>query len=143
MTAMTDRDFRAQLAGFSLTTAEILYRLPDVALQERGMVRQAVEYLRRRQAEASELGAKVTIGHSGHWWSPHPADTQHAASKLNRDSCAMGCIVHTALLLAGRRRSFFAVACVTRRATTKQIRVGFREAMILAPLDGGRVHERT
>ena len=29
MTAMTDRDFRAQLAGFSLTTAEILYRLPD------------------------------------------------------------------------------------------------------------------
>ena len=23
------RDFRAQLAGFSLTTAEILYRLPD------------------------------------------------------------------------------------------------------------------
>ncbi|HJZ30730.1 MAG TPA: usg protein [Hyphomicrobiaceae bacterium] len=26
---MTDRDFRAQLAGFSLTTAEILYRLPD------------------------------------------------------------------------------------------------------------------
>ena len=25
----TDRDFRAQLAGFSLTTAEILYRLPD------------------------------------------------------------------------------------------------------------------
>ena len=29
MTAMTDGDFRAQLAGFSLTTAEILYRLPD------------------------------------------------------------------------------------------------------------------
>ena len=29
MTALTDRDFRAQLAGFSLTTAEILYRLPD------------------------------------------------------------------------------------------------------------------
>ena len=29
MTATTDRDFRAQLAGFSLTTAEILYRLPD------------------------------------------------------------------------------------------------------------------
>jgi uncharacterized protein Usg len=26
---MADRDFRAQLAGFSLTTAEILYRLPD------------------------------------------------------------------------------------------------------------------
>lgn len=26
---MTDRQFRAQLAGFSLTTAEILYRLPD------------------------------------------------------------------------------------------------------------------
>jgi len=26
---MTDRDFSAQLAGFSLTTAEILYRLPD------------------------------------------------------------------------------------------------------------------
>jgi uncharacterized protein Usg len=25
----TDRAFRAQLAGFSLTTAEILYRLPD------------------------------------------------------------------------------------------------------------------
>ena len=25
----TDPDFRAQLAGFSLTTAEILYRLPD------------------------------------------------------------------------------------------------------------------
>jgi uncharacterized protein Usg len=24
-----DRDFRAQLAGYSLTTAEILYRLPD------------------------------------------------------------------------------------------------------------------
>jgi uncharacterized protein Usg len=24
-----DRDFRAQIAGFSLTTAEILYRLPD------------------------------------------------------------------------------------------------------------------
>ena len=29
MTAMTDGDFRAQLAGFSLTTAEILYRMPD------------------------------------------------------------------------------------------------------------------
>ena len=29
MTATTDRDFSAQLAGFSLTTAEILYRLPD------------------------------------------------------------------------------------------------------------------
>ena len=31
MTAIksTDRDFRAQLAGFSLTTAEILYRMPD------------------------------------------------------------------------------------------------------------------
>jgi uncharacterized protein Usg len=26
---MTDRDFRAQVAGYSLTTAEILYRLPD------------------------------------------------------------------------------------------------------------------
>lgn len=26
---MTDRSFSAQLAGFSLTTAEILYRLPD------------------------------------------------------------------------------------------------------------------
>jgi uncharacterized protein Usg len=26
---MADRDFKAQLAGFSLTTAEILYRLPD------------------------------------------------------------------------------------------------------------------
>ncbi len=26
---MTDRGFNAQLAGFSLTTAEILYRLPD------------------------------------------------------------------------------------------------------------------
>ncbi|HWE20060.1 MAG TPA: protein usg [Hyphomicrobiaceae bacterium] len=29
MTRTTDRDFRAQLAGYSLTTAEILYRLPD------------------------------------------------------------------------------------------------------------------
>ena len=29
MTATIDRDFRAQLAGFSLTTAEILYRMPD------------------------------------------------------------------------------------------------------------------
>jgi uncharacterized protein Usg len=29
MTRATDRDFRAQLAGYSLTTAEILYRLPD------------------------------------------------------------------------------------------------------------------
>lgn len=29
---MTDRDFSAQLAGFSLTTAEILYRLPDYPL---------------------------------------------------------------------------------------------------------------
>jgi len=29
MTRMTDQDFRAQLAGYSLTTAEILYRLPD------------------------------------------------------------------------------------------------------------------
>ncbi len=28
-TRPTDRDFRAQLAGYSLTTAEILYRLPD------------------------------------------------------------------------------------------------------------------
>lgn len=28
-TPMTDRDFRAQLGGYSLTTAEILYRLPD------------------------------------------------------------------------------------------------------------------
>jgi uncharacterized protein Usg len=26
---MTDRDFRAQLGGYSLTTAEILYRMPD------------------------------------------------------------------------------------------------------------------
>lgn len=25
----TDNDFKAQLAGFSLTTAEIIYRLPD------------------------------------------------------------------------------------------------------------------
>ena len=29
MTALPDRDFQAQLAGFSLTTAEILYRMPD------------------------------------------------------------------------------------------------------------------
>jgi uncharacterized protein Usg len=29
MTRASDRDFRAQLAGYSLTTAEILYRLPD------------------------------------------------------------------------------------------------------------------
>lgn len=29
MTAIPDRDFSAQLAGYSLTTAEILYRLPD------------------------------------------------------------------------------------------------------------------
>jgi uncharacterized protein Usg len=29
MPAPTDRDFRAQLMGFSLTTAEILYRMPD------------------------------------------------------------------------------------------------------------------
>ena len=29
MTAIADRDFRAQLTGFSLTTAEILYRMPD------------------------------------------------------------------------------------------------------------------
>lgn len=29
MTATADRDLRAQLAGYSLTTAEILYRLPD------------------------------------------------------------------------------------------------------------------
>jgi uncharacterized protein Usg len=28
-TAMTDNDFQAQVAGYSLTTAEILYRLPD------------------------------------------------------------------------------------------------------------------
>ncbi len=28
-TSSTDRDFKAQLAGFSLTTAEIIYRLPD------------------------------------------------------------------------------------------------------------------
>ncbi len=28
-TARPDPEFRAQLAGFSLTTAEILYRLPD------------------------------------------------------------------------------------------------------------------
>jgi uncharacterized protein Usg len=29
MTATPDRDFRAQLGGFSLTTAEILYCMPD------------------------------------------------------------------------------------------------------------------
>jgi uncharacterized protein Usg len=29
MMRASDRDFRAQLAGYSLTTAEILYRLPD------------------------------------------------------------------------------------------------------------------
>ena len=29
MIAKPDRDFRAQLTGFSLTTAEILYRMPD------------------------------------------------------------------------------------------------------------------
>ena len=29
MAAIPDPDFRAQLAGFSLTTAEILYRMPD------------------------------------------------------------------------------------------------------------------
>jgi uncharacterized protein Usg len=29
MTAFPDRDFRVQLARFSLTTAEILYRMPD------------------------------------------------------------------------------------------------------------------
>lgn len=28
-TRVADTDFRAQLAGYSLTTAEILYRLPD------------------------------------------------------------------------------------------------------------------
>jgi uncharacterized protein Usg len=28
-TAMIDRDLKAQVAGYSLTTAEILYRLPD------------------------------------------------------------------------------------------------------------------
>lgn len=28
-TRTTDRDLRAQLAGYSLTTAEILYRMPD------------------------------------------------------------------------------------------------------------------
>ncbi len=28
-TGSTDRDFKAQIAGFSLTTAEIIYRLPD------------------------------------------------------------------------------------------------------------------
>ena len=26
---MADKDFQAQIKGFSLTTAEILYRLPD------------------------------------------------------------------------------------------------------------------
>jgi len=31
MAAIPDRDFRAQLTGFSLTTAEILYRMPDHA----------------------------------------------------------------------------------------------------------------
>jgi uncharacterized protein Usg len=29
MAAIPDPDFRAQLTGFSLTTAEILYRMPD------------------------------------------------------------------------------------------------------------------
>ena len=29
MVAIPDRDFRAKLTGFSLTTAEILYRMPD------------------------------------------------------------------------------------------------------------------
>jgi uncharacterized protein Usg len=29
MAAIPDPDFRAQLIGFSLTTAEILYRMPD------------------------------------------------------------------------------------------------------------------
>jgi uncharacterized protein Usg len=29
MTAKPDRDFRAQLTGFSLMTAEILYHMPD------------------------------------------------------------------------------------------------------------------
>lgn len=29
MTSRTDNQFRSQLAGYSLTTAEILYRLPD------------------------------------------------------------------------------------------------------------------
>jgi len=29
MAATADRDFRAQIAGLSLTTAEILYRMPD------------------------------------------------------------------------------------------------------------------
>jgi uncharacterized protein Usg len=29
MTVIPDTQFRSQLAGFSLTTAEILYRLPD------------------------------------------------------------------------------------------------------------------
>ena len=29
MTARDDRDFHAQLVSFSLTTAEILYRMPD------------------------------------------------------------------------------------------------------------------
>jgi uncharacterized protein Usg len=29
MTAIPDCDFRAQLTGFSLTTVEILYRMPD------------------------------------------------------------------------------------------------------------------
>jgi uncharacterized protein Usg len=29
MTAIPDHDFRAQITGFSMTTAEILYRMPD------------------------------------------------------------------------------------------------------------------
>jgi uncharacterized protein Usg len=29
MTSISDRDLEAQLTGFSLTTAEILYRMPD------------------------------------------------------------------------------------------------------------------
>ena len=35
---MPDRDFRTQLAGFSLTTAEILYRLPDYPLMLQSFV---------------------------------------------------------------------------------------------------------
>ena len=49
--------------------------LPDVALEERGMIRQAMKNLRRRQTEADELRTKIAIGYGGQGRSPHPADT--------------------------------------------------------------------
>ena len=73
---INDQDFRAQLQGFSLTTAEILYRLPDYPVLLQSYVWQDYDLAPRFPKLKQFLGFwsaklegklfKVTVAHSRH-----------------------------------------------------------------------------